>query len=217
MKKTRYHHGTLRGAILDTALQILAKPEEQKVTLRTLAGILGVSRTAPYRHFKNKSALMSAVAARGFSVMRESFREELQSENPEEAICEIMEDYVKFATENPRLYKLMFSRAILESPFSSELFTEAQLTFDRLSSILNQLKLDVKTTSRANVAAWAMVHGISLLISEKLLTVTDSGDIFHTLISEGKPLTAQEATSQISSVAKIVAAGIAFSTWEGTA
>ncbi len=212
MQENRYHHGNLREALLDSAMHILAQPDEEKITLRMLAGRLGVSRTAPYRHFKSKSTLMAAVAARGFSLMRNTFRDELQSGDTEKAICEIMEDYVTFATENPRLYRLMFSGAILESPFSDDLFTEAQLTFNKLSGILEKLKLDVSTTSSANIAAWAMVHGISLLIIEKLLTVTENGDIFHTLINKGKTLTSREAASQIRSAAKMVAAGIAHST-----
>ena len=174
-----------------------------------LAAKLGVSRTAPYRHFTSKSALMAAVAARGFSLMRKTFREELHSDDPEKAICEIIEDYVRFATKNPRLYRIMFSRQILESQSSNEVSREAQTTFDSLGRILGKLNLDIENTSHANAAAWAMVHGISILIIENLLARNTEGEIFPALISGGKPLTAEETMSQIKSAAGIIASGIA--------
>ncbi len=214
MKENRYHHGNLREALLDSALQILSQPEVESITLRMLAGRLGVSRTAPYRHFRNKSALMAAVAARGFSQMRKTFREELQSEDPEKAICEIIEDYVQFAISNPRLYRIMFSRQILESQSSNEISREAQLTFDSLGRILGKLNLDVKTSSEANAAAWAMVHGMSILIMENLLAVNAEGEIFPAITSGGKPLTAEETMSQIRSAAGIIASGIAVTSRE---
>lgn len=211
MQDNKYHHGNLREALLDTAVQILSQPVEGEISLRILAGKLGVSRSAPYRHFKNKSALMSAVAAKGFSQMRNTFRDDMEFDDPENAIRKIMEDYVQFATDNPRLYRLMFSGSVLESPFSGELCGEAQMTFERLSGILRKLKLGVKTTSEANVAAWATVHGISLLIIEKLLSVSSTGDISHSLISTGRPLSKEETKSQICSAARIITSGIAAS------
>jgi len=209
MKECKYHHGNLREALLESALEMLSRPEVENITLRMLAGRLGVSRTAPYRHFRSKLALMAAVAARGFSLMRQSFREELQSEDPERAICEIVEDYVQFATSNPRLYRIMFSRQVLEAQSSDEISHEAQMTFASLGRILGKLKLNAKASSEANAAAWAMVHGISILIIENLLAVNSAGDIFPALIPGGKPLTAEETLSQIRSAAGIIASGIA--------
>ncbi len=106
---------------------------ESDISLRKLAERLGVSRTAPYRHFKNKNALMSAVAARGFSLMRESFREFRRSMSTERVIRNVMEDYVSFATANPLLYRLMFSEGILQGEGSDELRREITRTMERLS------------------------------------------------------------------------------------
>ncbi len=63
-----YHHGDLRTALLDAAAKRLAKHGVESLSLRKLAEDAGVSRTAPYHHFKDKSALLSAIAAKGFSV-----------------------------------------------------------------------------------------------------------------------------------------------------
>ena len=62
-----YHHGDLRTALLHAAAKRLADYGVDSLSLRKLAEDAGVSRTAPYHHFKDKSALLSAIAAKGFS------------------------------------------------------------------------------------------------------------------------------------------------------
>ena len=61
-----YHHGNLRQALLDEALALIEVGEERGVSLRTVAARAGVSNAAPYRHFKDREALMAAVATIGF-------------------------------------------------------------------------------------------------------------------------------------------------------
>jgi AcrR family transcriptional regulator len=61
-----YHHGDLRQALLDAALGLIEAGEEQGVSLRTVAAGAGVSNAAPYRHFKDREALMAAVTTIGF-------------------------------------------------------------------------------------------------------------------------------------------------------
>src|ERR687895_736974 len=65
-----YHHGNLRRALLDEALAIIRVEGVEGVTLRDIGARLGVSRTALYRHFADKRALLSAVATEGFRMLR---------------------------------------------------------------------------------------------------------------------------------------------------
>ena len=60
--RDRYHHGDLRRALLDEALRTIQDDGVEALTLRTISVRLGVSRTALYRHFTDKRALLSAVA-----------------------------------------------------------------------------------------------------------------------------------------------------------
>src|SRR5215211_7813797 len=66
----RYHHGDLRRALLEEALQTIQAHGVEAVTLRAIGERLGVSRTALYRHFADKQALLAAVAAEGFRLLR---------------------------------------------------------------------------------------------------------------------------------------------------
>src|SRR5687768_10556330 len=65
-----YHHGNLRQALLDQAARIIRKEGDERLTLRGVAADLRVSRTALYRHFHDKDALLAAVATDGFRSFR---------------------------------------------------------------------------------------------------------------------------------------------------
>src|SRR5690242_5384754 len=66
-----YHHGNLRRALLDEALATIRTEGVEGVTLREIGARVGVSRTALYRHFADKRALLAAVATEGFRMLRE--------------------------------------------------------------------------------------------------------------------------------------------------
>src|SRR6185295_8734013 len=68
--RDQYHHGDLRRALLQAAVRTVQKHGESALTLRAVGDELGVSRTALYRHFADKSALLTAVAAEGFRMFR---------------------------------------------------------------------------------------------------------------------------------------------------
>ena len=60
-----YHHGNLRAELLDTAIAQLREQGTEDLSLRALARAIGVSQTAPYRHFGDKGELLAAMATRG--------------------------------------------------------------------------------------------------------------------------------------------------------
>ena len=64
--KVAYHHGNLRQALMDEALMCIREQGADKLSLRALARQVGVSQAAPYRHFEDKVALLSALASDGF-------------------------------------------------------------------------------------------------------------------------------------------------------
>src|SRR3982751_2002701 len=66
-----YHHGNLRRALLDEAIAMIRTEGVDGVTLREIGARVGVSRTALYRHFADKRALLAAVATEGFRALRE--------------------------------------------------------------------------------------------------------------------------------------------------
>ena len=71
----QYHHGDLRRALIEQALRTIDAAGAEGLTLRGVGAALGVSRTALYRHFADKEALLAAVAREGFRLLREGLLE----------------------------------------------------------------------------------------------------------------------------------------------
>src|SRR5438552_17146029 len=74
-RRAGYHHGNLRRALLDAALALVEREGADALTLRAAARRAGVSQAPPYRHFRDKEALLGAVAEEGFRAVTEAVLE----------------------------------------------------------------------------------------------------------------------------------------------
>ena len=74
-KRRGYHHGNLREALIDTALSLISQKGPAGFTIAEAARAAGVSPAAPYRHFKDRDALIADVAERGFEVFAKGLAE----------------------------------------------------------------------------------------------------------------------------------------------
>ena len=127
-----YHHGDLKQALLDETARILREEGETALSLRRLASNLGVSRTAPYNHFKNKDALLSAVAEEGFRRFDEAMRavrRRHRNSTGNDFFRAMVQAYVKFALSNQEYYDLMYSsKSWREGATNGNLATAARQT-----------------------------------------------------------------------------------------
>ena len=165
-----YHHGALREALIERALDRLsAGVRVTELSVRSLATELGVSKGAPYRHFPSAEALIAAVAARGFSELAEKLREAGSTSLPAIGIA-----YVRFAAENPELYRGMYHFPAEEIVAYPDLAAEA----DRAFSVLRQAVEESSDSppGLAATAAWAYVHGLAELSINRLSTHLDVDD-----------------------------------------
>ena len=78
LAKESYHHGDLRTALLDAALDIIADTGPRGLSIREVARRAGVSHAAPYRHFNDKDDLIVAVVERGFDLLQETMQTQRQ-------------------------------------------------------------------------------------------------------------------------------------------
>ncbi|AUG82143.1 TetR family transcriptional regulator [Kitasatospora sp. MMS16-BH015] len=110
MHARRYHHGDLRAALLERAEQTLREKGPAALSLRELARDLGVSHAAPSRHFKDKQALLDALALAGFERLNQALAEGPGPHGPfAERLAALARAYVGFATANPELLDLMYT------------------------------------------------------------------------------------------------------------
>ena len=104
-----YHHGNLREAVLERAAQVVAEHGVEALSLRSLARDLGVSHSAPSRHFPDRAALLSALAKSGFERSVEAMLDgaEAAGKNPIVRYRALGRSYVRFAVEHPALFRAM--------------------------------------------------------------------------------------------------------------
>jgi AcrR family transcriptional regulator len=106
-----YHHGNLRGALLDAAERSIEDLGVEQLSLRELARTVGVSHAAPRTHFPERQALLEALAERGFDRLDTQLRAAHQQSEPrfDARLCATMTAYLDFATTSPALLDLMFA------------------------------------------------------------------------------------------------------------
>src|SRR5882757_299003 len=104
-----YHHGNLRPALVRAAMELLEESGEADLPLRAVARRAGVSPAAPYRHYADREALVSAVAAVGYRELAERLAAAHPSPSTAEQLACVAIAYVQFALERPGLFRIMFT------------------------------------------------------------------------------------------------------------
>ena len=163
-----YHHGNLRRALLDEALTTIRGHGVEGVTLREIGSRVGVSRTALYRHFADKRALLAAVSTEGFRTLRQHLVAAWDEGGRGRTAFEAMgAAYVHFAVANPAHYRVMFGGFVDRKTDEPELDTEAAGAFQALVDALASLQRDgiVRRDDPLEMArfVWAVVHGVAML------------------------------------------------------
>lgn len=163
----RYHHGDLRRALLQAAVRTIRTHGVDGLTLRGVGSTLGVSRTALYRHFTDKAALLAAVAAEGFRMLRVELARSWEEGGRALSGFEAMgRAYVRFAVAHPSHYRVMFG-ADVSSAENAELVAEGtgafQVLVDALAELQGQDLARRDDTRQMALFVWAAVHGVAML------------------------------------------------------
>ncbi|MFC8761817.1 TetR/AcrR family transcriptional regulator [Streptomyces sp. NPDC057193] len=153
--RSTYHHGDLRQAVLAAALDVIAADGPGALSLRDLARRAGVSHAAPAHHFKDRTGLLTAVAAQGYELLAEALA----------AAPDLRERgvrYVRFAVEHPAHFQVMFQPDLLRAD-DPDLLAARERASAGLRSGIAELR-DVPDARTAGVAAWSLAHGFATLL-----------------------------------------------------
>ncbi|WP_043629966.1 TetR/AcrR family transcriptional regulator [Nonomuraea candida] len=107
-KRDRYHHGDLRAALIDTAMELIAEQGVQGFSLAEASRRLGVAVSAPYRHFADRDELLLAVAARAGELLVAAVTAERGGDAPQARLAAVARGYVRFAAGHRALFEAMF-------------------------------------------------------------------------------------------------------------
>ena len=114
--KSRYHHGDLERALVATALEVIQVEGVEALTLRRVGTQAGVSRSALYRHFDDKAALIVRIASDGFRLLRDTLMRVRANASPGagDTLEVLAAAHVHFARANPSHYATMFGRGVTD-------------------------------------------------------------------------------------------------------
>jgi len=176
--RSTFHHGDLRSALMVATLDLLVAKGVEGFSLREAAAAVGVTPSATYKHFSDKGDLLAAIAANGFTELALKVETAMNaarsnSRTPaRKAMAALKANglaYVKFATEQPVIFRLMFgpygaagkcrvrgTGASGKDPY--ELLSEA------LDGLLEASLISAKNRENAELTAWAAVHVLADIV-----------------------------------------------------
>jgi AcrR family transcriptional regulator len=164
-----YHHGNLREALVEAALELIAEKGPAGFTIAEAARLAGVSPAAPYRHFRDAEALLAEVALRGFerfaAVLAAAWNNGVP--DPMRAFEAIGRAYLAFARDEPAYYAAMFeARIALDNhpgllAAGDRAFAILREAAERLTATLPRDRRPPSLMMALHV--WALSHGIASL------------------------------------------------------
>jgi AcrR family transcriptional regulator len=166
VRRTTYHHGDARNAILGSARRLLERTGAATLSLRQVAEAAGLSRQAPYNHFANKEALLAELVRDGFERLAAKIRAAADpSGRAERQLAGAGEAYITFALSEPTLFRLMFSRELVDLRKHAGASKAADDTLQALGEIVR--RIDRAGDRKGLVlASWSIVHGYAVLCIE---------------------------------------------------
>ena len=164
-----YHHGNLRNELLDTAETQLTETGIEELSLRALARRIGVSQTAPYRHFRDKNELLAALATRGYRQLLSELEAaaEAAGDDPRARMRAFAGSYVNYAIGHPELFKLMFGPTLQPQSRYPQLRQASRDTYELVRSIMRdgieRGLFRVEDDHYLANAGWSGIHGLATL------------------------------------------------------
>jgi len=161
-----YHHGDLRRALLDAAVQLIEADGLDAVTVREVARMAGVSPGAPFRHFATRTALLTAVAEEAMDRLVGAIDLSLQAvvdENPLMQFRAIGVGFLRWAFANPTHFQVISTRAVIDFE-GSMLRQRNDMIRIKMTALMNAASaeglLNPGDVGRYQMAARALVYGI---------------------------------------------------------
>lgn len=176
-KERRYHHGDLRSALLERAETTVREAGVDALSLRELARDIGVSHAAPRRHFRDRNALLDALAIAGFDRLQAALHGSVGVTSPfSERLAQMSLAYVHFATDNPALLELMFTGKH-QAYASAELVAAGEACLGSMLAVVEAgqaagelVANDLETVAKV---LFAMVQGLAALSTGDMIEAAE--------------------------------------------
>lgn len=163
-KKTAYHHGNLKAALVDLAERQLEAVGFENLTMQSLTDGVGVQPSAAYRHFRNREFLLRTLAKRSFDRWHEEIKTIIEQSQPRQRVDAFLRFFLRSAIDRPQMFRLMFTSEYGRDSRS----IEGMVSFLALEKAIAQLspEHDEETVRTRLLSIWATLHGAALLLIE---------------------------------------------------
>jgi AcrR family transcriptional regulator len=167
-RRDSYHHGNLREALVEAALRLIAERGLAGFAFAELARAAGVSPAAPYRHFRDRNALLAELARRGFEQLQQDLEQAWGQGRPDPAIAieRCGRAHLAFARRDPASYAAMFDASAAEPEPALRAASDAAFAVIRRAA---DAACAAATTARRPPAlmvalhVWSLCHGVASL------------------------------------------------------
>jgi len=170
VERESYHHGDLRQAILTAACEYLKHENADTLSLRALAREIGVSQTAPYRHFDSRNALFAGIATWGFQILEKEMETSLEGKvkSSPETMIDMGLTYLNFAETHSEKYQLFFDSSMVDFDEYQDLQDASGHCFETLLEVIEAGQragiYRVQPVEQLAGQIWSGLHGIASLI-----------------------------------------------------
>ncbi|WP_156837296.1 TetR/AcrR family transcriptional regulator [Nesterenkonia alba] len=171
MPERGYHHGDLRNALLAATRELVRQRGARGFSVSEAARQVGVSSSAPYRHFADRDALLAATALEGFLELEEQLAELQALETLPHTAAQITTAYLRFAHEDPARFEVMFAHG-LDKTQHEDLLQQTFRIQDQLNVRMARHLPRAQATQRA-AELWSLAHGLA--------TLSIGGNVQHVL------------------------------------
>lgn len=174
-RKHPFHHGELKQALLVTSLMLLDKHGPNGVTIRAVAKLSGVSHAAPVNHFKDRRALLSAVARIVFQDIVAIIQNHLDQNDldPTERVTLFATALFEYAAQHPNRYALIWHTGLVDhqDPQLSEVMEQLYGAYcAQIGNVMAGQEADKETFA---IALWSMVHGYIVMRQSGMFEARD--------------------------------------------
>jgi AcrR family transcriptional regulator len=163
-KGGRYHHGDLRPALVDAAIDVIAERGVRGFSLAEASRRLGVTTAAPYRHFADRDELLATVAVRALSVFAAMLADAADAaEAPAQRLAAMAGAYVRFAAQQRPLFDTIYNSGLDKSRYP-ELQRACEPVDTLLAVVLQVCDGDADAADALADAVEASAHGYATLL-----------------------------------------------------
>jgi AcrR family transcriptional regulator len=172
-ERAGYHHGNLREALIDAALQLIAEHGHMDFTFAEAARAAGVSPAAPYRHFRDRDDMLAEIARRGFELLETELTRAWDEGRPDPigAFANVGRAYLRLARNQPGYYSAMFEAGISDHD-RPDLRNASERAFGVLRQAAETIAAKLPKDKRPPALmialhVWALAHGVATLFGAR--------------------------------------------------